>query len=253
MKHTVSDFLKMKGVSPIPMLTAYNYPVAQCLERAQLPILLVGDSVGMTEMGFASTREVTIEHMEYHLSAVRRGAPNTHVIGDLPFNTDTSPDIALLNAQRLVTAGADSVKLEGAKLDCISHLVRHGIAVVGHTGLTPQTAENFKQVGRTQDQAQKVLDEAIAIQDSGAFIVVLEHIPAHLAQSITASLSIPTIGIGAGPNCDGQVLVINDVLGLGDSWPRFSKQYAHFSQSIFEAGVGFSKQVTSGEFPPRKG
>lgn len=249
MKLDVGDFLQMKNTKPISMLTAYTTPIARCLEKSGIPIILVGDTVGMVEMGFDSTREVTIEHMEYHVGAVRRGAENTHIIGDLPYNTYIDPNIALLNAKRLIAAGADSVKLEGPKLEVIAHLVKNKIPVVGHTGLTPQTAKNFKKVGNSLGEAQRIKEEAIAIQKSGAFMLVLEHIPYNLAYEITALLPIPIIGIGAGPDCDGQVLVINDAIGLGDYWPPFSKQYAHVTQTINEVVKLFRKEVMSKEYP----
>ena len=229
MKKHAKDLLAMKGQEPIAMLTAYNFPVARALERASIPAILVGDTVGMVEMGFDSTRKVTIDHMTYHVGAVCRGAAETHIIGDLPYETDRDPDTALCNARRLITAGADSVKLEGAKVEVIQHLVGNDIAVVGHAGLTPQTARSFSKVGRTEQEAKRVFEDACAIQAAGAFMIILEHIPYELGAEITEDLTIPTIGIGAGPDCDGQVLVINDALGLGDYWPPFSKQYAHAS------------------------
>ena len=249
MKMSPADLAQMKGVKPIPMLTAYTCPVARGIEQAGVPVILVGDTVGMVEMGFDSTRDVTIQHMEYHIGAVRRGAQHTHIIGDLPYLTDKDPDSALLNARRLIAAGADSVKLEGPRLDVISHLVNNGIAVVGHTGLTPQTAKSFNKVGVTPEDAERVATEASQIQQAGAFMVVLEHIPYSLAQSITRMLQIPTIGIGAGPDCDGQVLVINDALGLGDYWPPFSKQYAQVSKTILQVAGDFCSEVESMEFP----
>jgi 3-methyl-2-oxobutanoate hydroxymethyltransferase len=203
----------------------------------------------MVEMGFDSVRDVTIGHMEYHLGAVRRGAKNTHTIGDLSYRTDKDPKTALVNAKRLIAAGADSVKLEGPKTDFIAHLVANNIPVVGHTGLTPQTAKNFKKVGGTSSEAKRVAEEAHEIQDAGAFMVVLEHIPCSLAGTITKVLNVPTISIGAGPDCDGQVLVINDALGLGDYWPPFSKQYANMSQTILKVAKEFSSEVESMEFP----
>lgn len=249
MKRQIHDFLAMKGVTPIAMLTAYTCPVARGLEAAGIPAILVGDTVGMVEMGFASTREVTIEHMEYHIGAVRRGAAETFIIGDMPYQTDKDPQTALHNARRLLAAGADSVKLEGAKYDVIAHLTDNGIAVVGHTGLTPQTATSFAKVGRSDAEANRIREEARAIQEAGAFMLVLEHIPYTLAATITHELTIPSIGIGAGPDCDGQVLVINDALGLGDYWPPFSKQYAHVSQSILDVAKAFAGEVASREFP----
>ncbi|MGH8128994.1 MAG: 3-methyl-2-oxobutanoate hydroxymethyltransferase, partial [Gammaproteobacteria bacterium] len=175
----------MKSVTAIPMLTAYTTPVARALEQAGVPVLLVGDTVGMVEMGFDSTRHVTIEHMQYHIGAVRRGAPNTHIIGDFPYQTDTDPDTALRNARLMLDAGADSVKLEGPKYDVIRHLVANGIHVVGHTGLTPQTAANFKQVGRDAREADRIFQEALGISAAGTFLLVLEHIPSTLAETIT--------------------------------------------------------------------
>jgi 3-methyl-2-oxobutanoate hydroxymethyltransferase len=248
MKLNAEQLRKMKTVTPIPMLTAYTTPVARSLEQAGVPVLLVGDTVGMVEMGFDSTRHVTIEHIQYHIGAVRRGAPNTHIIGDFPYQTDTDPDTALRNARLMLDAGADSVKLEGPKYDVIRHLVANDIAVVGHTGLTPQTAANFKQVGRDARDADRVFQEALGITAAGTFLLVLEHIPNTLAETITRSVSIPTIGIGAGPNCDGQVLVINDAIGLGDKWPPFSRQYAYVGKTIVEAAETFVRQVMGKTF-----
>lgn len=249
MKRQTRDFQEMKGHMPIAMLTAYTCPVARGLEAAGIPVILVGDTVGMVEMGFESTREVTTDHMAYHIGAVRRGAPDTYIIGDLPYQTDKDPETAFIHARRLIEAGADSVKLEGPKYDVIAHLVKNNIDVVGHTGLLPQTAKSFAKVGRTEGDARRIHDEALGIQAAGAFMLVLEHIPYDLAATITQDLTIPTIGIGAGPECDGQVLVINDALGLGDYWPPFSKQYAHVSESILEVAKAFAGEVKSREFP----
>lgn len=249
MKMFAEDFVKMKGVKPTSMLTAYTFPVAKSIEEAGIPVILVGDTVGMVEMGFDSTRDVTIDHMEYHVGAVRRGAKNTHIIGDLPYRTDKDPQTALANAQRLIAAGADSVKLEGLKTDVIAHLVANNIPVIGHVGLTPQTAKSFRKVGNTSSEANRIFAEARAIEEAGAFMIVLEHIPYLLAGTITNALNILTIGIGAGPDCDGQVLVINDALGLGGYWPPFSKQYARVSKTILQVAKEFSSEVASREFP----
>ncbi|MCG9629017.1 3-methyl-2-oxobutanoate hydroxymethyltransferase [Vibrio mediterranei] len=248
MKICSKHLMGMKGKKQIPMLTAYTCSIARSIELAGVPVILVGDTVGMVEMGFSNTRDVTMEHMEYHIGAVRRGAQNTHIIGDLPYLADADPCTALNNAERLLEAGADSIKLEGPKLDVIKYLVENGVSVVGHTGLTPQTALNFKKVGGTESEAIRVAEEAKAIQGAGAFMVVLEHIPSTLAQSITSTLSIPTIGIGAGPNCDGQVLVINDALGIGDYWPPFSKQYSYVSKTVFEVAKTYCDEVESFTF-----
>jgi 3-methyl-2-oxobutanoate hydroxymethyltransferase len=248
MKLTALALRQMKSALPIPMLTAYTTPVARSLERAGIPVILVGDTVGMVEMGFDSTRHTTLEHMKYHVGAVRRGAPQTHIIGDLPYNTYTTPEVALDSAKALLEAGADSIKLEGPQLEAIRHLVANGLDVVGHTGLTPQTSANFKQVGRTEEEARRVFHEAMDLTTAGAFMVVLEHIPASLAEQITKALPIPTIGIGAGGACDGQVLVINDAIGMGDYWPPFSRQYAYTSRTINDVAAAFIKEVHAGTF-----
>ncbi|HWT96068.1 MAG TPA: 3-methyl-2-oxobutanoate hydroxymethyltransferase [Terriglobales bacterium] len=248
MKLTAQQLRDMKRVLPIAMMTAYTAPVARALEAAGIPVLLVGDTVGMVEMGFDSTRHITIEQMQYHIGAVRRGAPDTHVIGDLPFNSYTDPELALANARALIEAGADSVKLEGAETAVIAHLVAHHIDVVGHTGLLPQTAENFKQVGKSDAEAQRIFDESRAITAAGAFMLVLEHIPAELAGRITADVAVPTIGIGAGASCDGQVLVINDAIGLGDYWPPFSRQYAYVGRTITDVARSYMAEVHDGSF-----
>lgn len=243
MKLSAARLRAMKGVSPIVMLTAYTTPVARSLAQAGVDVLLVGDTVGMVEMGFASTREVTMAHMTYHIGAVRRGAPDTHIIGDLPYGADADPETALANARALVAAGADSVKLEGPKQDVIRHLAGNGIEVVGHTGLTPQTAANFRQVGRDAADAERVAVEAEVIAAAGAFMVVLEHIPEALGERITQALEVPTIGIGAGPRCDGQVSVVNDLIGMGDRWPPFSRQYAYVGRDIVAAAQAFADDV----------
>ena len=248
MKLTAQALQQMKGVTPIAMLTAYSTPVARSLERAGLPVILVGDTVGMVEMGFDSTRHTTVDDMCYHIAAVRRGAPGTHLIGDMPFASDKDPERALQSARTMLAAGADSIKLEGPKVDVIAQLVASGIDVVGHTGLTPQTAKNFSQVGRTAEDAERVFGEAVSIAAAGAFMLVLEHIPAALAERITRAVAVPTIGIGAGAACDGQVLVINDAIGLGDYWPPFSRQYAYVGQTIVEVAEAFMDEVRDGTF-----
>jgi len=248
MKLNAQSLRQMKAVTPIPILTAYTAPVARSLQKAGIPVILVGDTVGMVEMGFDSTRHTTIDHMQYHVGAVHRGAPETHLIGDLPFNSYNNPEQALASARALLDAGADSIKLEGPQFDVIAHLVASGIDVVGHTGLTPQTSKDFKQVGRNDADAHRIFDEASGIANAGAFMVVLEHIPATLAERITNAVTIPTIGIGAGAACDGQVLVINDAIGLGDYWPPFSRQYAYAGKTIVDVAESFMREVSDGTF-----
>ncbi len=249
MKKNENDFRKMKNAEPVVMLTAYTYPVARCLELVNIPILLVGDTWGMVEMGFSSTRDVTMDQMCDHIAAVRRGAPETHIIGDLPYGSDATPEKALKNAKRFIEAGADSVKLEGPKYNVIEFLVENDIDVIGHTGLTPQTAPNFKQAGKQKKEAERILQEASQMESRGCFMIILEHIPEELGREITKRLKIPVVGIGAGSGCDGQVLVINDLLGLGGYWPPFSKQYAHLDRIIQTAAAQFAKEVKNGTFP----
>jgi 3-methyl-2-oxobutanoate hydroxymethyltransferase len=248
-KKSARDFIDRKGKEPIAMLTAYTCPIARCLENAGVELILVGDSWGMVEMGFSSTRQVTMEHMCDHIAAVRRGAPNLHIIGDLPYGSDRDPEFALKNALRFLEAGADSVKLEGPKYDVIECLIKSQIDVCGHTGLTPQTSANFRQVGKDEQDARRVLAEAVGLVQAGCFMVVLEHIPSQLGKKISQTISAPTIGIGAGSDCDGQVLVINDLLGLGDYWPPFSKQYLHLDKLITEAARQYSQEVKTRTFP----
>lgn len=248
-KLTPASFKALKNQEPIVMLTAYNCPIARCVEAAGVSVILVGDSLAMVEMGFSSTRDVTVDQIAYHIGAVRRGAPNTHIIGDMPYGSDEVPETAIRNARKLISAGADSVKLEGPKYEVIKALVEAGIDVVGHTGLTPQTASNFKQVGKDEREAAQVLEVSKHLQESGCFMVVLEHIPASLGKKISESLEVPTVGIGAGSDCDGQVLVINDVIGMGDYWPPFSKQYAHVNEIVKRAAEAYVKEVKEKRFP----
>jgi 3-methyl-2-oxobutanoate hydroxymethyltransferase len=248
MKLSPQQLRALKAVRPIAMLTAYTAPVARALERAGIAVILVGDTVGMVEMGLDSTRGVTLEHMCYHIGAVRRGAPDTHIIGDLPYGTYEEPARALTSARALLAAGADSVKLEGPQAQVIAQLTAAGIAVVGHTGLTPQTAADFRQVGRAAEDAARICEEAQQIVAAGAFMLVLEHIPAALGERITRAVPVPTIGIGAGAACDGQVLVLNDAIGLGDYWPPFSRQYAYVGRTIEQVATAFQQEVAQGTF-----
>ncbi|MCJ8315137.1 MAG: 3-methyl-2-oxobutanoate hydroxymethyltransferase [Saccharospirillaceae bacterium] len=249
MKLSTKDFIARKGQTPITMLTAYTTPIAKCLENAGIEIILVGDSLGMVEMGFESTQQVTMEHMEYHIGAVRRGAPNTHIIGDMPYKSTQNIEMAITNAKRLIDAGADSVKIEGPEVENIKAIVNMGIAVVGHTGLTPQTAKNFKQVGNTQEDVARLKQDTQSICNAGVFMLVIEHTKPSLASELSASVTVPTIGIGAGNECDGQVLVINDAAGLGDYWPPFTKQYAQVSEIYADVAKQFKQDVETKQFP----
>lgn len=257
MKKTVPDFIKMKqNGEKISMLTAYDYPSAQWVEEAGMDTILVGDSLGMVVLGYESTVPVTMEDMIHHTKAVRRGAAKTFVISDMPFMSYCTIDLALMNAGRLIKeGGADAVKLEGGSdfAPIVQALTQAGIPVVGHIGLTPQTATQlggFKVQGRDLNSAKQLVKDAHALEKAGAFLLTLEAIPRQLAKQISTELKIPTIGIGAGLDCDGQVLVIHDMLGLFKRFkPKFVKQYALLGQEAFEAILSYHKEVKSGEFP----
>jgi 3-methyl-2-oxobutanoate hydroxymethyltransferase len=235
------------------MLTAYDFPTAQILDRAGVPILLVGDSVGNNVLGYEDTLPVTMEEMLHHTRAVSRGAERAMVVGDLPFlSYQVSLEEGVRNAGRLVKeGGAHAVKLEGPHLDLVHRLVEIGIPVMAHVGLTPQSVHamgGYRVQGRGE-AAQRVAEQAEQLEKAGAFAVVLEAMPAELAAEITRSLQVPTIGIGAGPSCDAQVLVINDLLGLNDRVPKLSKKYADLREVISEAVLRFVTEVEEGSFP----
>jgi len=239
------------------MLTAYDYTTARWLERAGIPLLLVGDSLGMTMLGYPDTLSVTMEDMIRHASAVVRGAPNALVIGDMPFMAyHASAEDAIRNAGRfLQEARVQAVKMEGGGrvIDYTGQLTAMGIPVMGHLGLTPTFVNQFggyRVQGRSDEAAEQILDDAKALEAAGAFAVVLEGIPSPLGQRVTNALTIPTIGIGAGPSCDAQVLVIQDVLGLNpDHVAKFVRQYAKLGEAIETAARQFDQDVRSGAFP----
>ena len=257
MKKMIPDFEKMKQAGEkISMLTAYDYPSAQWVEAAGVDTILVGDSLGMVVLGYDSTVPVTMEEMLHHTKAARRGAPQTFVIADMPFMSYATLELGIMNAGRLIKeGGADAVKLEGgSEIAPIVHaLTRAGIPVVGHIGLTPQTANQlggFKVQGRDLDSAKQIVKDGHAIEQAGAFLLTLEAIPRQVAAQITAELKIPTIGIGAGQDCDGQVLVYHDILGLFERFrPKFVKQYAQLGQDAVIAMKEFNKEVKSSTFP----
>ncbi|MDQ7093998.1 3-methyl-2-oxobutanoate hydroxymethyltransferase [Desulfosporosinus sp. PR] len=257
MKKSIPDFERMKQAGEkISMLTAYDYPSAKLVEAAEVDTILVGDSLGMVVLGYDSTVPVTMEEMLHHTKAVRRGAPQTFVITDMPFLSYASLDLAVANAGRLIKeGGADAVKLEGGSslAPIVQALTRIGIPVVGHIGLTPQTAGQlggFKVQGRDVESAKQLTLDARAIEQAGAFLLVLEAIPRQLAGHITSGLTIPTIGIGAGLDCDGQVLVYHDILGLFERFkPKFVKQYAQLGREAVEAIQSYNREVKDGSFP----
>ncbi|TMK16706.1 MAG: 3-methyl-2-oxobutanoate hydroxymethyltransferase [Actinobacteria bacterium] len=237
------------------MLTAYDHPTAQILDEAGIPVLLVGDSLAQVVLGYDSTIPVTMDEMLHHTRAVARGARNALIVGDMPFMSyQASVEDGLRNAGRfLKEGGAHSVKVEGPQMELASAMAERGIPVMGHLGLTPQSVHLFggyKVQGRSDEQAQRIRIWAKELEEAGAFALVLECVPSALAAEITAALSIPTIGIGAGPACDAQVLVVHDLVGLsGGQSPKFVKRYADVRTQIADAAKAFAAEVTSGTYP----
>jgi 3-methyl-2-oxobutanoate hydroxymethyltransferase len=238
-------------------LTAADYLTAQILDEAGIDLIMVGDSLGMVALGYDNTLPVTLDDMIHHAKAVRRGVQNALIVGDLPFMSyQISPEQALASAGRMMKeAEVQSVKMEGGSpemVEAIARITRAGIPVMGHLGLTPQSVHQFggfRQQGKTEAAGEQILQEAIALERAGAFSLVLEHIPADLARSISQKLKIPTIGIGAGTGCDGQVLVTADLLGLTAKQPPFAKAYVDLRQVITGAVRTYSEEVRSHQFP----
>jgi 3-methyl-2-oxobutanoate hydroxymethyltransferase len=253
---TVVDVAKLYADGArIPMLTAYDYPTAKLLDEAGIPILLVGDSVGRVMLGYDSEVRVTMAEMLHHTKAVTRGAARALVIADMPFLSYSNPEDALANAGRFLReAGAQAVKVEGGVRTArvIEAVVKAGIPVMGHIGLTPQAINAIGKVrvqGKTREQARSLLGDALAVQEAGAFAIVLELVPEQLAAAITERLRIPTIGIGAGAGCSGQVQVLTDLLGL-DSWhPKHARPYADLRGAILKAAADYAADVAAGTFP----
>jgi 3-methyl-2-oxobutanoate hydroxymethyltransferase len=252
--------IKKRQGKKIVMLTAYDYSMAKIVDAAGVDIILVGDSLANVVLGLDSTNDVTTEQMLYHAKAVTRAVTQALVVGDMPFEAyQARPKDAVKNAKRFITeAGCQAVKIEWFD-DCIGvtkRIVTSGIPVMGHVGLTPQTAAalgGFKVQGKDAESAQKIIAQALAFQKVGCFAIVLECIPDKIAQQITKALKIPTIGIGAGVYCDGQVLVMHDLLGLFDRFrPKFVKTYAHLTSTIRQAVVAYAKDVRAKKFPTRK-
>jgi len=255
---SVLDLQKMKaGNQRIAMVTAYDATMARLVDRGGADMVLVGDSLGMVVQGHHDTLKVTLDHMIYHGQCVARGLENAHLTVDLPFMSyQVSPEQALTSAGRLVQEGlAQSVKLEGGmrSAESVHRIVEAGIPVVGHIGLTPQSVNaigGFRVQGRGDAGAEKLLADALAIQQAGAFCIVLEMVPAELAAEVTDALDIITIGIGAGIHCDGQVLVCNDLLGFDSSFkPRFVKRFAELEQPMITAVAAYVDEVREGTFP----
>jgi 3-methyl-2-oxobutanoate hydroxymethyltransferase len=264
-KITVPDLLQRKAsaagspenLKKIVCLTAYDYPTARLLDEAGVDVILVGDSVAMVALGYDSTLPVTLDEMIHHARAVRRGTKHALLVADMPFgsyHSDTAD--SLRNAVRFVKeASVEAVKVEGGerRLELIARLTEAEIPVMGHVGLTPQsvnTLGGYRVQGKTIDSAEQLLRDARAVEAAGVFAVVLEAVPRELAAQITRELRIPTIGIGAGPDCDGQILVVHDLLGLTfDQTPKFARKYANVGEVISSAVRGYCEDVRSGSFP----
>jgi len=258
MRISINEIKEMKSKKEkIVMLTAYDYSTAKLVDEAGIPLILVGDSLGMVMLGYESTIPVTMEEMIHHTKAVVRGTKQALVIGDMPFMTyHTNTADALRNAARFIQeGGAQAVKLEGGVTvaETVKRIVECGIPVMGHIGLTPQSVHQLgghRVQGKTQEAAERLLNDARALEQAGAFAVVLELVPAPLSKLISQKLTIPTIGIGAGPDCDGQVQVISDLLGLfSDFVPKHAKQFAKLSGEIKSALADYVNEVKAGKFP----
>lgn len=258
LKKTVKDILKMKGREKIAMVTAYDYATAKLVDLAGVDIILVGDSVGMVVHGFESTLPVTMEMMLLHLSSVARAKPRALIVGDMPFlSYETSIRDAVRNAGKMIKAGAEAVKVEGGAeiVNVVRALVRAGIPVMGHVGLNPQRSlliGGYKKRGMNESEREKIVEDAKELERAGAFSIVIEYTAADVAEQITRELSIPTICIGSGPHCDGQVLVLHDLLGLHDSIPPFAKKYADLKSVIIDAVKRYVSDVKACTFPSRE-
>jgi len=257
MSRSVKDIIDMKrNGKKISVLTSYDYALASLCDKAGVDILLVGDSVGMVVLGYENTIPVTMEQMEIFVGAVSRAKQNALVVGDLPFMSyQASISDAISNSGRLIKAGADTVKLEGgsAMADTISAIVETGIPVMGHIGFQPQTtalSQGYKVQGRTFEAAKQLIEDAKALEEAGAFSIALEMVSHEVSKIISESIDIPTIGIGSGLHCDGQVLVVHDILGLYEKLkPKFVKQYLSLSNDVVQAVSKFKSDVESGLFP----
>jgi len=254
MTTTIHDLHAFKAEGKrFAMLTAYDYPTARILDEAGIPVLLVGDSLGSNVLGYENTLPVTMEEMLHHTRAVARGVREAMVVGDMPFlSYQVSVEEGVRNAGRfLKEGGAHAVKIEGPQVELVHRLVELGIPVMAHVGLTPQSVHGlggYRVQGRGEAGA-RVLDQALALEKAGAFAIVLEAMPAELGAEITGALQIPTIGIGAGPGCDAQVLVLHDILGLSEKPPKLAKAYADVRGEIDRAARAFSADVQAGRFP----
>lgn len=254
-KITVRDIVKWKGKKKITMITAYDYAFARLVDEAGIDIILVGDSAGMVVHGLESTIPVSMDMMLLHVSSVARAKPRALVVGDMPFMSyEVSVEEAVRNAGLMLKAGAEAVKIEGGSemVDVVKALVRAGIPVMGHVGLTPQRKMllgGYRRMGRKPGEAEKIIEDARALERAGVFSIVIEYTAADVAKTVTEEVGVPTICIGSGPYCDGQVLVLHDVLGIYDEVPPFAKKYADLKGIVVKAVKKFIEEVEKGVFP----
>lgn len=259
MPKSVKDITSMKGAKKITVITAYDFTTAQLCDKAGIDVLLVGDSGGMVMLGYENTIPVTMEQMCFFTEAVSRGRQNAMVVADMPFMSyQASRSQAIENAGRLIKSGADAVKLEGGMeiAQTVQAIVEIGIPVMGHIGFQPQTTtlqEGYKVQAKTTDAALSLIDNAKSLEEAGAFSIALEMVTKEVSKLITKTIKIPTIGIGSGPDCDGQVLVVHDVLGLYEKIkPKFAKRYLELSVEIVKALTSYRNDVVSGKFPSQE-
>lgn len=241
---------RKKSREKIVMLTAYDYQIAKILDGTGIDLILVGDSLGMVVQGCSNTKSVTMNDMIYHVKTVARGAKETPIIGDMPINSCNTVEDGLRNAEQFLEAGAGGVKIEGNKPEVVRALIDAGIPVMGHVGMLPQMAETYRVKGKKAEEAEEIFRDALGLDRLGVFSIVLECMPESLAKKITENVKAPTIGIGAGKYCDGQVLVVNDMLGLDESFkPKYVKRYAHLNKVIEDAVAEFVEEVSAGKYP----
>ena len=255
-KLNVNDIISKKGKEKISVITAYEYSTAKICDSAGIDILLVGDSAAMVVLGYSSTVPIGMQEMTIFCGAAARGTKRAIVVGDMPFGSyQVGPGMAVENAIQMIKAGCDAVKLEGSSeiVDTIRAIIDAGIPVMGHIGLRPQTSalwEGYKLQGRTKEGANKLIEDAIKLEKAGVFSIVLEMVTSEVGDAITRRVSVPTIGIGSGPNCDGQVLVLHDMLGIyQDIRPKFVKRYSELNKEIFDAVSSYNHEVKTGMFP----
>lgn len=246
---TIEQIKSMKGKEKIAVLTCYDYFTAKILDSVGIDIVLVGDSLANVILGYETTRDVTMNEMKIFTEAVARGAEDSIIVGDMPYLSDRNKEEAVKNAGIFVQSGANAVKVEGNKEEVIKAIIKEGIPVMGHIGLLPQTAKSFEMQGKDKETSDNLIKDAKALESYGCFSIVLECVVPELAKRITESIKIPTIGIGSGKDCDGQVLVINDILGLCEKSPSFAKKYVDLSKDIKKAVEGYKKEVKENKFP----